>query len=81
MYRSTWEIAAYIRHHIADIADERRACSPIAKSVGGLTSPMTQLRHRLGLGLIKVGHALAGYDAVRSLSTAPARAVTWGSSS
>jgi hypothetical protein len=79
MYRSTWEIAAYIRHHIADIADDRRACSPIAKSVGGLTSPMTQLRHRLGLGPIKVGHALAGYDAVRVLPASTARPATWGS--
>ena len=81
MYRSTWELDAYIRHHIADLADERRACSPIARSVGRLPGPMTQLRHRLGIGLIKIGHALAGYDAVRGLPTSPARPATWGSGS
>lgn len=73
MYRSTWELDAYIRHHIADLVDERRACSPIARSVTGLPSPMTQLRQRLGIALIKVGRALAGYDAVRGLPTSPAR--------
>jgi hypothetical protein len=39
---------------------------------------MTQLRHRLGIALIKVGHALAGCDAVRGLPTAPARPAIWG---
>jgi hypothetical protein len=78
MYRSTWELAAYVRHHIADLADERRACSPIAQRGEGLASPMTQLRQRLGMGLIRVGHALAGYDSVRRLPTPSARSATWG---
>ncbi len=81
MYRSTWELAAYVRQHVADLADERRTCSPIAPSVDRLPGPITQLRHRLAIGLIKVGHALAGYDAVRGLSTPPARPATWGSGS
>ena len=79
MYRSTWELATYVRHHIADLVDERRACSPITRSAERLPSPMTQLRHRLGIALIKVGQALAGYDVVRGLPTAPARPATWGS--
>ena len=79
MYRSTWELDAYVRQHVADLADERRACSPITQRVQRLPGPMTQLRHRLGIGLIKVGQALAGYDAVRGLPTPPARPVTWGS--
>jgi hypothetical protein len=78
MYRSTWELDVYARHHIADLADERRACSPITQSLAGPTSPITQLRHRLGIGLIKVGHALADYDAVRGFPTSPPRAATWG---
>jgi hypothetical protein len=81
MYRSTWELDAYVRHHIADLADDRRTCSRITRGVAGLPSPVTQLRHRLGIGLIKVGHALAGYDGVRGLPTAPARPATWGSGS
>jgi hypothetical protein len=81
MYRSTWELAAYVRHHIADLADERRACSPISQHVDRLASPMIHARHRLGIGLIKVGHALAGNDAVRGLPTAPGRPATWGPSS
>ena len=79
MYRSTWEIATYVRHHIAELADERRACSPIGQTRGRLARPVTQVvRHRLGLGLIKVGQALAGYEAVRGLPAVPARPATWG---
>jgi hypothetical protein len=78
MYRSTWELAAYVQHHIADLADERRACSPIDRANGGPMSLLIQLRYRLGIGLIKIGHALAGYDAVRGLSAPSARLATWG---
>jgi hypothetical protein len=78
MYRSTWELAAYVRHHIAELADERRTCSPIIHNSEGAASPMTQVRRRLGIGLIKIGHALAGYDGVRGLSAPPARPATWG---
>ena len=81
MYRSTWELATYVRHHIADLADERRACSSVRQSPGRLARPVTQVRHRLGLGLIKAGQALAGYEAIRGLPTAPARPATWGSGS
>jgi hypothetical protein len=81
MYRSTWELDVYARHHIADLANERRACTAITQSVAGTASPITQLRHRLGFGLIKVGHALADHDAVRGFPTSPARTATWGSHS
>jgi hypothetical protein len=79
MYRSNWELDAYIRHHIADLADERRACSPITQGVDRLPGSMTRLRHILGIGLIRFGQALAGYDAVRGLPTSTARPATWGS--
>ena len=78
MYRSPWELAAYVRYHIADLAEERRACSPITRNVDGSSSPVTQFRHRLGIGLIKIGQTLAGYEAVRGLPTVPARPATWG---
>jgi hypothetical protein len=81
MYRSTWELAAYVRHHIADLADERQACSPIARTNGGPASLVTQLRHRLGMGLIRVGQVLADYDTVRRLPAPPVRPATWGSRS
>lgn len=78
MYRSTWELAAYVRHHIADLTDERRACSPITQSNEGAASLLTQLRHRLGMGLIQVGQVLADYDTIRGLPTSSARHATWG---
>src|SRR5215210_687962 len=77
MYRSTWELDLYVRQHIADLVDERRSCSPIIQSVGGLASPLTQLRHRLGIGLIKAGEALAGCDVARGLPTSPAGPAMW----
>ena len=70
MYRSTWEVATYVRHHVADLPGDRRACTPIMGSAG-------RVARRLGLGLIKVGQALAGYEAGRGLATAPARPATW----
>ena len=76
MYRSPWEFAAYVRHHIADLAEERRTCPPITQSAGRLARPVTRIRHRLGLGLIKIGQVLAGYEAVRGLPTSPARPAT-----
>jgi hypothetical protein len=78
MYRSPWELATYVRYHIADLADEHRACSPTAQSGQAPARILTQLRHRLGITLIKVGRALAGYDALRGLAAPPARPVTWG---
>ena len=76
MYRSNWELAAYVRHHIADLADECQACSPIDRDNDGSASLVTQLRHRLGIALIQIGHALAGYDALRGFPTPPARPAT-----
>ena len=78
MYRSTWELEAYVRHHIADLADEHRTCALSDQSNEGPARIVTQLRRRLGIGLIKIGHALAGYDAVRGLSTPPARPAASG---
>ena len=78
MYRSTWELSTYVRHHIADLVDERRTCAPVRQSAGRVARPVAQVRHRLGIGLIKVGQALAGYEAGQGLPTAPARPATWG---
>ena len=81
MNRSSWEIDAYVRHHIADLADERRACAPIGRDNDRPASLLVRLRLRMGIGLIAVGHALAGYDTVRGLPTPSARPATWGSGS
>ena len=81
MYRSTWELDAYVRQHIADLAAERRACSPVAPNVAALPGPVTPLRRRLGIGFIRVGQALAGYDTGRGLPTSPPRPAAWGSGS
>jgi hypothetical protein len=78
MYRSPWELDTYVRHHIADLADEHRACSLMPQSDDAPAGQLTQLRHRLGIALIKVGRHLAGYDALRGLAAPPARPVTWG---
>ena len=78
MYRSTWELATYVRHHIAELAGERRACSPVTPSAGRWGDPVTQIRHRLGIGLIKVGQVLAGFEGVRVLPPEPARPAKWG---
>ena len=78
MYRSPWELAILVRHRIAYLVDERRICSQIDQGDDGPASLLTKLRHRLGIGLIKVGHALAGYDGLRGLPTPPARPATWG---
>jgi hypothetical protein len=81
MYRSHWELAALVRQRNAYLADERQICSQIDRTDDGPASPVTQLRHRLGVGLIKVGQALAGYDGVRGLPTSPPRPATCGSGS
>lgn len=78
MYRSHWELAALVRQRNAYLFEERRVCSLIDRSSDGGARLVTQLRHRLGIGLIRVGHTLADYDAVRGLPTAPARPATWG---
>jgi hypothetical protein len=81
MYRSHWELAAYVRQRNAYLIDERRVCSLIDRTNDGRASLVTQLRQRLGMGLIRVGHALAGYDSVRRFPTPSARSATWGPSS
>jgi len=81
MYRSTWELTTYVRHHIADLADDRRVCSRIDGNEHRPEHMLTQARHRVGIGLIKLGQALAGFDTVRGLPAAPARPATWGSGS
>ena len=81
MYRSPWELAALVRHRTAYLAHERQVCSQFDQEGDGPASLVTQLRHRVGIGLIKVGQALAGYDTAGRLPTPSARPATWGTSS
>ena len=78
MYRSPWELEALVRQRTAYLVHERQVCSQIDQADVGRASLVTQIRHRLGIGLIRVGHALAGYDALRGLPTSPVRPATWG---
>ena len=78
MFRNHWELAAYVRHHIADLAKEHRACSRFAQDDERPARRLSQLRHGPGIGLIQLGHALAGYDAVRGLPPPPSRPALWG---
>jgi hypothetical protein len=80
MYRSPWELAAIVRHRHAYLALERQLCSQIDRA-DGPASRATWLRHRLGIGLIRIGHALAGYDGVQGLPAPSARPAPWGPSS
>jgi hypothetical protein len=77
MYRSPWELAAYVRHRNAYLAHERLVCSQIDRAGARPANLVTQIRHRLGIGLIRVGHALAGNDTVRGLPKAHVRPATW----
>jgi hypothetical protein len=78
MYRSHWELAAFVRHRNKYLADERRNCSRIDQAGVGPARLVTQLRHRLGIGLIRVGRALAGDDTVRGIPIPSAQPATWG---
>jgi hypothetical protein len=81
MYRSHWELAAIVRQRNAYLAHEREICSPIDRIDVEPARLVPQLRYRLGLGLIRVGQALADHDGVRGFPTPPARPATWGPSS
>lgn len=69
MYRSDWEVAIHVRHHIASLADERRVHGAPDQVESGTAAPLTRFRQRLGSILIEVGHALAGHDAPQGLPT------------
>lgn len=63
VYRSEWELTCYVRQRVADLAQEypkRGAASPPA----GVARRWRLARHRVGIGLIQLGQALAGADAI-----------------
>jgi hypothetical protein len=80
MYRSEWELTSYVRHRLADLADEHPTRGQIDHAIVGLAMAnlLTQLRQGLGIALIRVGHALAGSDAHSGLSIPPARPAVGG---
>jgi hypothetical protein len=71
MYRSDCELSAYVRHHIAQLANDRRSCAVLGRSGAEPAHKLAGLRRRLGLGLIQLGSALAGSDATRVLPASP----------
>ena len=64
MGRSDWEIALYVHHHIAELVAESLSHPSLRQHVDEPASFVTRLRRRLGIGLIQLGHALAGVDAL-----------------
>ena len=69
MCRSHWELTSYVHHHIAELADERRAFFPLARGDDGPPPRLSRLRRRLGIALIQLGRALADYDPAPGLPT------------
>jgi hypothetical protein len=80
MYRSEWELTNYVRCRLADLSDEHPARGQFDHTIVGLTmvSLLTELRQRLGIGLIRIGQALAGADAVRGLPLPSCQPATGG---
>lgn len=77
MYRSSWEIATHVRHHIADLTTECQGFSPIDRTNGRAGSLLTQLRIRLGVGLIRAGRALVGSRGVDWRPGHPIGSTSW----
>jgi len=77
MYRSDWELAVFIRHHIAELGGERRANVPIDRDSDVPARVLSHLRQRLGIGLIQIGQTLVGYGAVGTPHAAR-RSAAWG---
>ena len=67
MFRHPYELEAHLRYQSERLAGERVRCSPMDSSDVQLTRVMTQLRKRVGVGLIRVGAIVAGGDALRGL--------------
>jgi hypothetical protein len=78
MFRSYWELDTLARHRNAEIASECARYTRAEQSNPHYTPTnlLTHLRHRLGIGLIELGRALAGCDAARGLPSPPAHPAT-----
>jgi hypothetical protein len=74
MYRSYWELDTLARHRNAEIATECQRYTQGEQSDRRIAPPtlLTTWRHRVGIGLIELGRALADCDATRGLPVPPA---------
>lgn len=72
MFRSPHELAAEVRFRRERLASERALCSPIGRSIMRSPSLLSQIRSRLGVGLMRVGAAIAGAEARRGFPSSPA---------
>jgi hypothetical protein len=78
MFRSCWELDTHVRHHIANLVSERQLCSQIDRAGDEPARRLLQFRQRLGIGLIQVGQALAGAEALAGLPSQPTRPAVRG---
>lgn len=78
MYRSYWEIDALARHRIADIRQECEHYTQVEAGKSRADTPLTLLRHQLGIALIQIGQSLAEQDAKRRAPAPPSRPAVWG---
>ena len=69
MFRCPMELEAIGRYRIVQVAEERQRCALIDQATAGLPSPLTQLRRRLGLGLVQTGKIIAGLETLQMLPT------------
>lgn len=72
MFRSPYELDAHVRYQIERPASERERCSLIDGANAETPRVLSQVRRRLGVGLMRLGAAIAGVDARRGLPTRPA---------
>jgi hypothetical protein len=78
MYRSYWELDILSRQRNAEIATacQRYTQGELSDRRVAPTTLLTTLRHRLGIGLIELGRALADGDATRGMPVPPAHPAT-----
>lgn len=70
MYRSEWELTCYVRQHVANLAREYPA-SRSARPIPPVSLLWRLARQRLGIGLIHLGHTLAGAEVLGPVPTSP----------
>jgi hypothetical protein len=72
MFRSPWELDAYIRHRNEHLVRERQFCAQADRAAAGSPGRMIQMRRRLGVALIRVGALIAGLETLPRLPAQPA---------
>lgn len=72
MFRHPSELEAHVRYQSERLASDWERCSQIDRADAEAPRLLSQIRRRLGVGLMRVGAAIAGVEARRDLPTPPA---------